>query len=489
MRPVRSCAVAVAILLSDGRTYALTASTRSRHPAHSRIRPSSASTGLGVTAGEEGQDQLRQRLPAFVEDYQLRQVLAKCEAAFLAGTEDATTTDSVPSSSSVSETAAVGPKPLSAESAPLEGLRRFSRDGTDGVFMGAAGVPVRYRLFPKYSKGEGDGGGKLQPGVVLLTGLMESITKYGETIAHLNDRRAGSGFSVYTYDHHGQGLSGRLPVPDGADPTVAHITDFDHYVQDLVRFSKVILPATVRPHDASGETDAGGQGTACSGDPPVVNGEPLGCDEPFPALSLSVVAHSMGGLIAVNAALREPQLFDGLVLAAPMLAPNTGKLPNGVVGALAWVVTKVGRQGHRSPIRRPARARMEWSRVTHDKERLRLWETLRDIVGCVLQRGPSFAWLSKAVVASKRARGRLHQLSVPVLVLEAGLDRLVRSDGIARFRRKVPGAEYRLFDGAYHDLFDETNDIRQAGMLEVLRETCSFLNSSNGRHSDSPPSP
>lgn len=32
-----------------------------------------------------------------------------------------------------------------------------------------------------------------------------------------------SGFSVYTYDHHGQGLSGRLPVPKGADTTVAHI--------------------------------------------------------------------------------------------------------------------------------------------------------------------------------------------------------------------------------------------------------------------------
>lgn len=55
------------------------------------------------------------------------------------------------------------------------------------------------------------------------------------------------------------------------------------------------------------------------------------------------------------------------------------------------------------------------------------------------------------------------RLKVPVLVLEAGLDRLVRSDGIERFRRRVPQAMYRLFDGAYHDLFDETDDIRQEG--------------------------
>lgn len=35
---------------------------------------------------------------------------------------------------------------LPKSTGPLDGLRRFSRDGMDGVFMGAAGVPVRYRL-------------------------------------------------------------------------------------------------------------------------------------------------------------------------------------------------------------------------------------------------------------------------------------------------------------------------------------------------------
>jgi len=54
---------------------------------------------------------------------------------------------------------------------------------------------------------------------------------------------------------------------------------------------------------------------------------------------------------------------------------------------------------------------------------------------------------------------------VPVLIFEAGLDRLVRSDGIERFRRRVPQARYRLFDGAYHDLFDETDDIRSVWRL------------------------
>lgn len=37
---------------------------------------------------------------------------------------------------------------------------------------------------------------------------------------------------------------------------------------------------------------------------------------------------------------------EQIVLAAPMLAPNTGKLPNGIVGAVAWVATNLA-QGHR----------------------------------------------------------------------------------------------------------------------------------------------
>ncbi|CAM9800216.1 unnamed protein product, partial [Hapterophycus canaliculatus] len=170
-------------------------------------------------AAAEAEQQLRQALPGFQQDDQLREALAQCEADMLADDdEDRAATRSA--GSLVPEGAAtVASRSASSSSScpPLDGLRRFSRDGVDGVFMGAAGVPLRYRLFPKYSKG---GDGKLRPGVVLLTGLMESMAKYGETIAYLND----SGFSVYTFDHHGQGLSGRLPVPDTADPKVAHIS-------------------------------------------------------------------------------------------------------------------------------------------------------------------------------------------------------------------------------------------------------------------------
>lgn len=92
----------------------------------------------------------------------------------------------------------------------------------------------------------------------------------------------------------------------------AHFSDFDHYVQDLVHFSKVVLPAAISPSARGGDSDGGG---GHGGAVDVAEGElPCRNDDDGDALrlKLSVVAHSMGGLIAVNAALEEPLLFEGV---------------------------------------------------------------------------------------------------------------------------------------------------------------------------------
>jgi alpha-beta hydrolase superfamily lysophospholipase len=44
--------------------------------------------------------------------------------------------------------------------------------------------------------------------LVFVTGLMESFIKYSETIQYFYER----GFSVFTYDHQSQGLSGRCEL-------------------------------------------------------------------------------------------------------------------------------------------------------------------------------------------------------------------------------------------------------------------------------------
>ncbi len=108
-------------------------------------------------------------------------------------------------------------------------------------------------------------------------------------------------------------------------------SNFDHYVQDLVQFSKVILPATVpryskgkvRNLEGGGRDGGGGRDTAAVGTTDSSSSSSLPMDDDCclesgggagdgEQLKLSVVAHSMGGLIAVNAAVGEPPLFEGV---------------------------------------------------------------------------------------------------------------------------------------------------------------------------------
>lgn len=59
-----------------------------------------------------------------------------------------------------------------------------------GAFIYSSHLPATRLIvvirFPKYLPL--CEGGAIRPGVVLLTGLMETMAKYGETIAYLNDR-------------------------------------------------------------------------------------------------------------------------------------------------------------------------------------------------------------------------------------------------------------------------------------------------------------
>lgn len=97
---------------------------------------------------------LRHRLPAFEEDADLRAVLSRCElvaaeqaatAAQAATSAEAATAPAAAAAERVLESSKASPSPSTIDG-PLEGLRRFSCDGVDGVFMGTAGRPLRYRL-------------------------------------------------------------------------------------------------------------------------------------------------------------------------------------------------------------------------------------------------------------------------------------------------------------------------------------------------------
>lgn len=116
--------------------------------------------------------------------------------------------------------------------------------------------------------------------VVLITGWSETYLKYSELIRSVYER----GFSVFTYDHQSQGLSGRWL----AEQQSTWIHSFDDYVDDFV-YCVSTMASTEAPN-----------------------------------LPLYVIAHSMGGLIASIAMARLPGLVTRCVLTSPMFRSKAG---------------------------------------------------------------------------------------------------------------------------------------------------------------------
>jgi alpha-beta hydrolase superfamily lysophospholipase len=139
--------------------------------------------------------------------------------------------------------------------------------------------------------------------VVILHGFAEHLRRYDKLVAELLD----AGFACHLFDLRGHGRSeGRR----------GHVPRFSDYLDDIDLF---VHETTRRDFGTSDKNDARVE---------------QGLEAP-----LFVLAHSLGGLIALNYVLHRPRVFDALAVSSPFLAPAF-KLPPLAkeVGAIAAYV-------------------------------------------------------------------------------------------------------------------------------------------------------
>lgn len=118
--------------------------------------------------------------------------------------------------------------------------------------------------------------------VVIVHGFTEFIRKYRELCAFLLDM----GLNVFVYDQRGHGLSGR----EAEDLTLAHVSSFDAYVQDLEQvIQKLVLPVASVP--------------------------------------LYLFSHSMGGATAALYLQKYPERIEKAIFSAPMICPQMRGAP------------------------------------------------------------------------------------------------------------------------------------------------------------------
>lgn len=254
--------------------------------------------------------------------------------------------------------------------------------------------------------------------ILVQGGRADIIERYLETIAHLHAQR----WSVTAFDWRGQGGSGRL----SKDPHVGHAASFDPWVADLTAFWRAWRA----------EADA-------------------------PAMLL---AHSMGGHLALRAMLDGGVDPDAAVLVAPMIGVRS---PLGAAAGLrvtrwmtrlgdparaAWQVRSDAKSaGHRQQL------------LTHSRERYAdeaFWYA-RD--PSLLLGPPSWAWVLEAFVSGARlqADSRLATLATPILMLVADADGLVDSPAAVRLAGKLPNAELvRFGPESAHEILREDDPVR-----------------------------
>lgn len=100
----------------------------------------------------------------------------------------------------------------------------------DGFFSGINGTKLYHQAFENpNAKGK----------IVIVNGYTENTLKYRELIYNFYQ----AGYSVYIYDHRGQGASDRLTK----NRTLAHIQKWEHFQIDLRTFIDTIIPQNKLP--------------------------------------------------------------------------------------------------------------------------------------------------------------------------------------------------------------------------------------------------
>lgn len=289
---------------------------------------------------------------------------------------------------------------------------------TTGYFAGKDGIDVHYAWCKPADA---------HATIVISSGRIESLLKYKELIYDLYQQ----GFAVFIADHRGQGLSGRMTH----DPQHGYVGDFADYVDDLITFTNTI----VAPNQA---------------------GERY------------LLCHSMGGAIGALTLLKDPELFSKAALCSPMFGVRPA-LPGWLSSLLIRAGLAFNRMrklesgyffGQTPYIAFP----YALNKLTHSETRYRLFRDLYDRERQIQLGGVTTEWLAAAIRAMDTIEQRAGEITTPVLLVSATEDKIIDNRRQLRVAEKMPAAKVIEIDGAYHEIFAESDEYRDQLLHEVI---------------------
>ena len=288
---------------------------------------------------------------------------------------------------------------------------------TVGHFSGADGRRLRYAVFRAENR-------PAQGTVVLLHGRNESIEKYFELIGSLLQR----GLWVATFDWRGQAGSDRLIE---RLPRRGHVRRFADYERDLQAFlEQIVLPDTRMP--------------------------------------FFLLAHSMGGLVALSQAPWLSSRIDRMVLSAPFVALGGQALSEARIVALAGAASLLG-FGRFALTRDRGRLPFPANLLTSDPVRFARAEQLAEAHPHLALGPPSARWLHETLRAMRRVRRPEHltRITIPTLILAPTRDPLVPYAAQESLAAHFRAARLIPIVGARHEVLQEADRYRDQALAAI----------------------
>ena len=261
--------------------------------------------------------------------------------------------------------------------------------------------------------------------ILVQGGRGDIFEKYLETFHHWQDQ----GWTITSFDWRGQGGSGRLTD----DPHVGDIDRFGTYLADYGAFWKDWVAATPGPHVAMG--------------------------------------HSMGGHLVCRALAKVLAEPDAAVLIAPMMglhAPISAAFGE----RIAEIAMKLGNPRRRAwkSNEKPGTTDSRLSLLTHDPDRYSdepwWWDQKPEIkLG-----PPSWRWVVRAFESTRRLRAskRMKLVRIPVLMLVAEADKLVRAADAIKVAGLLPDVRLvRFGKESAHEILREVDPVRNRALGEI----------------------
>lgn len=261
--------------------------------------------------------------------------------------------------------------------------------------------------------------------VVVSHGMSENTVKLQEVIYYMIEQ----GFAVYAPDHRGHGRSFR----QSHHPNLAHVNDFNDYVEDLHQFVSLIVKT---------DTD----------------------------LPLYIYGHSMGGGIAAAYIERYPHDFRKAVLSSPMLKLML-PFPESVTCALTGFKCLIGQGDTFGPGQTPYNGYEDFSgSSSSNRARFDYYQHKKKACTAFQISASSYSWIYHSVRAIRKIRSRsaCKKIVIPILLLRCTKDALIDPKGLLQFAGYCADCRLIDFDNSRHEIYNSDDSVLSVYYGEIF---------------------